>query len=503
MLRNKPVTVNSRRFVTGLLTLWLACLCTWAGMCAAQDYDLPSLGSPASTVLSPTKAERLGGRVLSRLLQSGRILEDVELRRYLHQVGARLLRPTAHDVDDFRFFMVDTATINAFALPGGYIGVNAGLLLETQSESELAAVMAHEIAHVTQHHIARQIQATQGLQWAPLVAALAAAIASGGDSDAVQAAIVGSMSAIRRQRLGYTRAHEHEADRIGIRMLAAAHFDPDAMASFFETMQDNARLYGRHLPQILLTHPVTTARIAEARARARDYPSTKVIESDDYAIMKERARVLTNSQRSQLLDYYRRLGAPANTPPAKDYGYAITLTRAGRANQAVTILHRLVDSHPGQAHYVLALARAHAANGHIDRALDTLKEALGGVDDAPAVVLEYAATLLDSNQPAAARRVLGQHPRLTGRSYRAQQIQAQAAAQLGKLGEAYYRQALYYQLRGNYVAAIRKLRTALHRGGLTAIDEQRLDALMNRIIDQCKAAWPGDQCRKQVLDRRY
>lgn len=497
----RPVEAKRRRLPVALPILWLACIVAGAGAAAAQGYNLPTLGEPASTVLSPAESQRLGTRVIAQLYQAGRLMEDVELHHYLQQVGARLVRPTRHDPDDFYFFIIDKSAINAFALPGGYIGIFAGLLLETDNESELAAVLAHETAHVTQRHIARQIQATQGLQWAALAAILAAAIAGGGDGDAVQAAIAGGISAIQQQRINYTRAHEFEADRIGIRRLAAANFDPDAMASFFETMQRHARLYGRQLPQILLTHPVNNTRIAEARARAQDYQSVKVIESDDYAIMKERARVLTEPRRGELLAYYRRLGAPDATPAAKDYGYALTLAHAGRAERATQILHRLVENHPRQAHYVVALARAQTANGNIEAALDTLQAALKQFDSRPALMLEYAATLLNNDQPQAARAFLGEHPRLTRNSYHAQKILARVAGQQGKLGEAYYRQALYHRLRGNYVQAIRKLRTALHRDDLRDIDRSRLEALLDQIIAQCKTAWPDGQCRKRVLDR--
>lgn len=491
--------VNQHPLTTYLALLWLLCACTAASTASATTYDLPTLGAPASTALSPARAQRLGQRVVAQLLQAGRIVEDVELRQYLRQVGTRLLAPTSHDADAFRFFMVANPAINAFALPGGYIGINAGLITETDNESELASVMAHEIAHITQRHIARQIQATQGMQWATLAAVLAAAIAGSGDGDAIQAAITGSISAMRQRRISFTRAHELEADRIGIRMLAAAHFDPDAMAAFFETMQRHARLYGRHLPQILLTHPVNNTRIAEARARAQDYPDPTVMESADYAVMKERTRVLTQPRRSQLLDYYRSQGAPEKTPAAKDYGYALTLARVGRADDAVAILQRLARTHPDQSYYATALARAQATAGHTQAALATLKNARQRFPDAPAITLEYAATLMDSGQPRAARAFLLRQPELTRHNYHAQKLLARIAGRNNNRGEAYYHQALYHRLRGAYVPAIRRLRSALHEADLSSIDQHRLDALLGQIIAQCKAAWPNGACRQQVL----
>lgn len=484
----------------------LACL-VWLCSCAvgavAADYNLPALGEPSVTTLSPQEGRRIGGRVFSQLLRAGRIVEDPELTQYIQSVGARLVEAAGKTPGDFRFFVINNSTINAFALPGGFIGVNTGLILETDSESELAAVMAHEISHVTQRHIARQIEATKGTQWATLAALLGMAIAAGGDPDAIQAAITGSMSIIRQQQVSYTRAHELEADRLGIRLLAAAHFDPSAMARFFETMQRHARLYGKHLPQILLTHPVNNTRIAEARARATNYPAVAVTESVDYPIMKARARFLTTLQRSALLNYYQSRGAPASTSDAMDYGYALTLAHLGQPEQAAAILQRLVKSHPQQAHYVVALARAQAYAGHAQAGLATLKAALRQFPSDLALTLQYATTLINSGQPDAARQFLTSRPQLTRRSYHAQELLARSAGAQGRLGEAYYRQAMYRRLRGAYVPAIRKLRGVLHNNtSLSPLDRNRLDALLDQIITQCKIAWPDGECQRRVLNRQ-
>lgn len=490
------------RRVTGLLIVVLACLWPWLGASAAGTYNLPALGQPASTTLSPVQERRIGARFFSHMLRAGRIVEDAELRQYIQQLGERLVQFTSESPDEFRFFVVKSSAINAFALPGGFIGINAGLILKTETESELASVLAHEISHVTQRHIARQIAATKGTKWVTLAALLGAAIASGGDGDAIQAAITGSISIRRQQQISYTRAHELEADRIGIRLLAKAHFDPRAMAHFFETMQRHARLYGDHLPQILLTHPVNNTRIAEARARAADYPSPNVVESAAYAIMKERTRVLTNTQRSNLLAHYRSRGAPDNTADAQDYGYALALTHVGQAKRAIQILQRVSQGSPGQVHYVLALARAQAQAGQTKTALNTLEQALSRFASSPALKLTYATILVHSGQLSAAGAFLHTHPSLTQHSYQAQALLARIAGSQGKLGEAYYRQALYRRLRGAYIPAIRKLRGALRRPNLAQLDQYRLEALLDQVIAQCKRAWPQDGCTRRFLHKQ-
>lgn len=466
---------------------------------AATDYNLPSMGEPANNTLSPREEKRIGGRIFTQFLQAGHIIEDPELRQYVSSIGARLVNATSHSTSEFRFFVVNSPAINAFALPGGYIGINAGLILATRSESELAGVLAHEISHVTQRHIARQIAATKGMKWATLAAMLGAAIAGGGDPDAVQAAITGGMSIMQQQQITYTRVHELEADRIGIRLLAKAHFDPKAMAAFFETMQRHASLYGNKLPQILLTHPVSNTRIAEARARAADYPSPQVIESVDYASIKERVRFLTTFPRSDLLTYYQRLDAPQKTSAAQDYGYALVLAHSARASRAVDILQRLVAAHPQQPLYVTALSRAQGYAGQPGAALATLQNALDTFPDDRALLLQYAINLRNGGQPDAARAFVQTHPQLLQHSYKAQALLAQIAGAAGKFGEAYYRRAMYRRMRGAYVPAIRQLRATLHNASLRQLDRTRLEALLDQIITQCKVAWPDGKCKQLVL----
>jgi len=490
------------RLCAGLLTVLLLCLTCGSDTVFARGYNLPALGEPSSATLSPADERRLGRQVMSQLFQQGHILEDVELAHYLRGIGTRLLRPTASDADDFHFFVADDPTINAFALPGGYIGVNAGLIVRTANESELAGVLAHETAHVTQHHIARQMEAAKGSQWTPLVALLAAAIISGGDSDVVQAAITGSLSAAHQKQLSFTRSHEAEADHVGIRRLAEAHYNPTAMADFFKTMQRRSRLYGEHPPQILLSHPVDSARIADANARAADYANPTVRESADYAVMKERTRVLMHANDRRLREHYRRKGAPDTTTAAESYGYALVLTRSGRTAEAVAILQDLVDAHPGQVHYVIALGRALAADGRMQAAANTLEQAQSRFDDAPGLVLAHASILFDDGRLEAAKSHLQAHPQVTRNSPRAQEILARVAGRQQQLGEAYYRQALQYRLRGNYVPAIRQLNNALHTAELSSLERQRLEALQNQIIAQCRSAWPDGECRERILNQR-
>jgi predicted Zn-dependent protease len=245
----------------------------------AQDVgsDLPDIGSPASSVLSLDDEYRIGLQIVRQLRDEGQVIDDPESTEYLQALGSRIVaQATGDSAQRFQFFFVRDDTINAFALPGGFIGVNYGLVLATRNEAQLAGVLAHEIAHVTQRHIARRVR-SQGRQSIATMAAILASILLGaatGSSDAAMGGISMAQGAAMQQQINFTRANENEADRVGMGFLAAAGFDPYGMPDFFETMGRRTSLSAGNrnlLPEILQSHPVTTNRIAESRSRAAQF----------------------------------------------------------------------------------------------------------------------------------------------------------------------------------------------------------------------------------------
>ncbi len=242
----------------------------------AAGSDLPDMGSPAAAVLSHTDEYRLGAMVARELRDQNALLEDPEVGEYMNWVGMRLASQSADGGRGFQYFVVKDRSINAFAVPGGFIFLNDGLMLATANESELASVMAHETAHVTQHHIARMIR-DQGQQSLTSAAALLAAILLGaiGGGQAIEGGIVAAQSMAAQHQINFTRDNEAEADRVGIGYLAGAGFDTNSMASFFETMSRHEGLAATYIPAMLLDHPVTSDRVAEARARAAQVPPRK------------------------------------------------------------------------------------------------------------------------------------------------------------------------------------------------------------------------------------
>lgn len=470
------------------------------------EASLPNLGQPANALMPPAEQQRLGAQVVARLRAQNAIIEDPQLDSYLNYVGDRLARHTDRAVDKFHFYVINSHEINAFALPGGYIGVNAGLITATRSESELASVMAHEIAHVTQNHIARQMEESRGDAVATLAAAIVAAVAgvaAGGGGDAAIAAITGGMSHLGMQQITYTRAHEYEADRVGIRDLARSHYDPNAMARFFGTMEKNRDLYGPEPPQILLTHPVTSTRIAEARARAADYPHVKVNESAAYPYMRARARILIAGADTDMRDYfYGKLHGDGGHPTAAErYGYALALSRLSQNKKAIALMRAGVKRHPKILAWRLGLASARTQAGQLQAAHEVLATALQQLlpHSAP-LKLAYAQNLENLGKPGAMRNYLLSQNDVLNHYPQAQELLAQGAGRQGNLGEAYYRQARYDAMRNAYPAAINQLQTALQTAHLDAYNKSRLRALLKQMVSACRNAWSKSECHHAVAN---
>jgi predicted Zn-dependent protease len=264
---------------------------TRAPIADARAQTLPDLGDAAQASLSPTQEHQLGEAVVHQIRASGAYLNDPEVNDYLNEIGHRLIAASTDVKTDFRFFAVNDPTINAFALPGGFVGVNTGLILLTQSESELASVLAHEITHVTQHHIARAIAAQKDsmlMSLAGLAVAVLAAHGGGASSgDAASAAIAATQALSLQHQIDFTRSQESEADRIGFQRLEDAGFDANGMATFMERLQRATRFSGgAGIPAYLQDHPVTYERIAEAQARAASVPYHQVVDSLDYDLVR-------------------------------------------------------------------------------------------------------------------------------------------------------------------------------------------------------------------------
>ncbi|WP_170304254.1 M48 family metalloprotease [Duganella radicis] len=262
----------------------------------AKIPNLPALGGTENQDLSPLMERKLGEEIMRDIRRDRDYLDDAPILEYMNNFGNALVdaRPGARGEAkyDYFFFVVRDPQLNAFALPGGFIAVHSALLLQAQNESELASVLGHEIGHVVQRHIARSIGQQKQDALIPLAAMILAALASRQGGDAAMGVFLGGQGLAIQRQLNFGREAEREADRIGFQIMGEAGFDTSGMVAFFQQMQNSTRNYSDLVPAWLLTHPLTSERIADIQARIREQPYKQRVDSLDFYLVRSRARVL-------------------------------------------------------------------------------------------------------------------------------------------------------------------------------------------------------------------
>ncbi len=464
----------------------LAALLTFAPVGAiaqSTGSDLPDIGSAANSTMTLNDEYQLGLMVVRGLRDQGLILDDPEVTDYVQSLGSRIVAQIPDSEQRFTFFVVRESSINAFALPGGFIGVNYGLITATANESQLASVLAHEIAHVTQRHIARSIQA-QGRSAMASAAAMLAAILIGvttGTPDAMQAGIAIAQGTAAQQQINFTRANEYEADRIGIGFLAAAGFDPNAMPDFFETLGRRSGLSGIGIPEFLRTHPVTGNRIAESRDRASLLKPSVLPEAAAYTFVRERVRVLGAPSGSDLRPYYAALADRSPLNAAQRYGEALARLGAGDRERAASALVELTASQPQSPMLQAALGQALFAAGQPALARQTLKRALNIAPRNIPLTIRYAEVLLQTGSPKEAHEVLLDLFNNVPPTPEQIRLTALAASSAGDTGDAYYYMGEYHIASGELMNAVKQLELALADPDISNVQRARFEARMKEV----------------------
>lgn len=447
--------------------------------------DLPDIGSPSDVVITKGDEYSLGRMVVRALRDQGQLLEDPEVADYIQSLGARIGVHATDGSQRFTFFVVRDPTINAFALPGGFIGVNQGLILATTNEAQLAGVLAHEIAHVTQRHLARSARA-QGRQGLMTAATMIAAILIGaatGSSDAVSAGVAIAQGGAAQAQLNYTRSNEYEADRVGIGILSAAGFDPNGMADFFETMGRRSGLSSGIVPELLQSHPISTNRIAEARERSRQLVTRIQPESESYAYMRERIRVIASNEDNDPRPYYDER-AKSNLQTRGDrFGSALAEMRAGNSQAAVATLTELATGREDLPFLQTALATAQAQAGDKNRAIDTLERALKVSPRNVPLTVRYAELLLAEGRARLAHQVLLDVFNVVPPTQAQIKLTALAASSAGDAGDAYFYMSEYHIAGGDLPLATEQLELALAARDITPIQRQKYAARLKEIRD--------------------
>ncbi|MCJ7555472.1 MAG: M48 family metalloprotease [Gammaproteobacteria bacterium] len=466
-----------------------AMLCLAIGQPAlATGNDLPDIGSAADSMISTDEEYQIGRMVVRGLENAGRVLTDPLIENYIEDVGHKMVAYANDGNLRFNFFVVKDNTLNAFALPGGFVGVNAGLILQTENESELAGVMAHEVAHVTQRHMVRRAQADQRssmLSTAALIAGLLIAATTGASPDMTTAIVMASQGYSAQQQISHTRANEYEADRVGIGFLASAGFDPTSMADFFGTMSRLSGKSGSAMPEYLRTHPMESSRIAEASDRAAQYPPVHKVDSDGYLLMRERLRVLGADSPDAVLRYYEQYtrDRPGPHPLHIRYGYALAMMGRNQLPDALGTFRILLNERPDIIAFHLGYAETLEASGQIADALQAYQHAQTLFPRNVPVSIAYSNALIVAGDPGQAHRILLDLLNNIPPTAEQARLIATAAGAEGDMANAHYYMSEYHVINGELPLAADQLNLALDVPDLEPVQQARFQARLAEISE--------------------
>ena len=457
-LKHKEVIIlNMKKFLP-------IALCIFSSLSFAEG--LPDLGDISQSAISPQQERQIGEQSMLQIRADKSYLDDAEIADYLNLLGGSLVANSSEPGQVFEFFALNDNAINAFAMPGGFIGVNTGLILTTQSESELASVLGHEIAHVTQHHIARMISGQKFDSLASMALIAAAILSARSNPDAAMATIVGVQAAGIQQQINFTRIHEKEADRIGLGILEKSGYDNRAMPAFFERLQKATRLLEGNTPAYLRTHPVTNERIADIANRVQQMPFRPVISSLDFHLVRAKLLVMQKSPKESIAYFSGALGAQKfGNPSANRYGLVTALLQnhqLERAAQEFSPLRKYVHNNAMITTLAGQLRRAGAINDH-----DISGFYLAATQDFPqhrALIYGYCEVLLLEKRYNEAVTLLNQQVTLHPNDPHLYELQARTYTALGRSQEEHHALAYYYTLHGNLRGAIEQLELAKHTG---------------------------------------
>ncbi|MHC8440752.1 MAG: beta-barrel assembly-enhancing protease [Candidatus Eutrophobiaceae bacterium] len=471
---------------------------------ADEHLHFPEMGDSAGAVYTPEYERILGHAFLRQARMAYSVIIDPELEHYLNSLGKRIVASSDNPTREFFFFSIFNNGINAFAGPGGVIGINSGVILQSRNESELAGVLAHEVAHITQRHLARTIEQAKRHQL-PLAAAKIGAIllgAAAGRGDAAFATLATISGMDVQGRLNFTRANEEEADRIGIKFLANAGFDPAGLPQFLKKLQRASAYRGDSLPEFLRTHPLTASRIADAEARVAQYPTNQIKNSRAYELMKAKVDVFSQEDKRDALKKYewniKKLEEQGLTSEALLYGYATALIINGRFKEAQPQVQKLLDNYPNTLHHLLLAGSMAIATQNYPHATEVFSYANEQYPNNRAVIFGWTKAMLNAGKPQKARQMLRayrqRHPNHRN-DVQFYQLLAQAEGQYGERVEAIKARAEHHYLLGQTERSIEEL---------TSIEEAipKLSAYQQATITARRTEWEREIALEKELNIR-
>ncbi len=456
----------------------------------AADIDLPELGDSSSALISPQKEYELGQKVLKLYRSQMPTSSDPIIYSYLEQLITELATYSELPDKSFDLLVIQNPNINAFAVPGRIIGVNTGIFLETENEDQLSSILAHELAHLSQRHYARQLQARKSATVPTLAGILAGIVlAAAGSGDAGMAAIMATQAASIDNQLRFSRLYEQEADRIGIQTLASSGRDPYAAGDMFEVMLRESR-FSRRPPEFLSTHPITESRIADARSRAMQFPKKEFTDNLDYHLVAARVTLL-HSQTPQIAvkRFRSEINGASNSLEASRYGLAIALTATGETQQARETLKDLIDKRPNKLIYALAEANIDAKEKNFKASLNALNKLLKLYPTNHAVNIQFAEVLMEAGEYELCQQLLERYSRMQPKNEYVWYLLAEVHGLVGNILELHRSRAEYFILNGVYDKADKQLTNALR---LVKKDSRDSAIIQQRLIEVKKMQEDAD-----------
>lgn len=473
-----------QRIVPALLVS--AVLFSPGGFGATENLKLPDLGESSTSMFSSQFEHQLGRAWLRMFRSRAPTIDDPLMFDYLENLTYQLV--THSELQDRRIelVIVDNPTINAFAVPGGVIGVHNGLFVYAQTEDELATVIAHEIAHLSQRHFSRGVEfqkKQQPLALAAMLASLVLIATAGGDAGV--AALSATQAAVQDSALRYSRANEQEADRIGMQTMVEAGMDPHAAPAMFERMLQSTRYSGgNRMPEFLRSHPLSESRIADTRNRARQYPKTIRSTSLNYQLMRARAAFqLADTPELAVQTFRGEMEGRSRSTEAANYGLVIALTAAGRTDEAREALTPIFDASPNRIEYLVADAEIDMAANQPASAIKKLSSRLAVTPGNHPLTMTYARALLQNQQPHIAEEVLLAQSKLRPNDPGLWYLLAEVQGLSGNIAGLHQSRAEYFILNGILDEAERQLRYALKLTSGDFLASARINERLNDIQD--------------------
>ena len=451
---------------------------------AQESIELPDIGDSAGSVISQEQERKIGEDFMRQARRFAPIVDDEEVEDYIQELGESMSDLTNY-FGDFNFMVIDSPQINAFAVPGGFVAFYVGLILQTESEAELASVMAHEISHVTQRHGARMLEAASQLN-VPMIAATIGAIALAiANPQAGSAALMATQAAAAQYQINFTRGNEKEADNIGLRLMSDAGYDTQKMAVFFERMQHANRFSDpKHIPEYLRTHPITINRIAEARGRAESVKPS-IVREDSYKYYLIKTKLLVRSARDPVLarQHFQEVlrNADYSNEELARYGYALALTESGDFEQARIMLLKLMTDYPTVVPFHIAAGQLERRAFDFNASLERFEAAFELEPENRAAVYGYINALLLVERAEEAKALLRKYGLADRRDPKFYKFLAEAETKLGEKANSHHSLAEYYMSVGEFPHAAEQLRLARATPGLSNYQRQKIVARLEDV----------------------